>query len=168
MITCRKWYTHDFLAESQKLLKKAPTSKNAGLTPPTKGMLNISKYPGHLPDFTCYDGNPRNHGLVGVDGAYSSYGSRGRILRKRGQASVPANLSDHPSETIALDMLYTMHFTHLRYHVQALRHVGTKYEHLFWLEHFAVELEAPLVGIPDTYRRPGALAKDMARSNDRG
>ncbi|GFX01470.1 uncharacterized protein TNCV_1864441 [Trichonephila clavipes] len=32
-------------------------------------MSNISKYPGHLPDFACYDGNPRNQGLVGVDGA---------------------------------------------------------------------------------------------------
>ncbi|GFW96775.1 uncharacterized protein TNCV_2848311 [Trichonephila clavipes] len=65
-MTCRKWYTLDFLAESQKLLEKAPTSKDAGLTPPAEGMSNISKYPGHLPDFACYDGNPRNQGLVGV------------------------------------------------------------------------------------------------------
>ncbi|GFW15082.1 uncharacterized protein TNCV_172291 [Trichonephila clavipes] len=65
----RKWYTHDFLAESQKLLEKAPTSKDAGLTPPAGVMSNISKYPGHLPDFACYDGNARNQDLVGVDGA---------------------------------------------------------------------------------------------------
>ncbi|GFY36640.1 uncharacterized protein TNCV_28441 [Trichonephila clavipes] len=52
-----------------KLLEKAPTSKDAGLTPPAEGVPNISKYPGHLPDFVCYDGNPRNQGLGGVDGA---------------------------------------------------------------------------------------------------
>ncbi|GFW20547.1 transposable element Tc1 transposase [Trichonephila clavipes] len=56
-------------AESQKLLEKAPTSKDAGLTPPAERMSNITKYPGHLPDFACFDGNPRNQGLVGVDGA---------------------------------------------------------------------------------------------------
>ncbi|GFW00483.1 hypothetical protein TNCV_693221 [Trichonephila clavipes] len=32
-------------------------------------MSNFSKYPGHLPDFACYDGNLRNQGLVGVNGA---------------------------------------------------------------------------------------------------
>ncbi|GFX37590.1 hypothetical protein TNCV_3201141 [Trichonephila clavipes] len=32
-------------------------------------MSNISKYSGHLLDFACYNGNPRNQGLVGVDGA---------------------------------------------------------------------------------------------------
>ncbi|GFX06391.1 uncharacterized protein TNCV_2939191 [Trichonephila clavipes] len=67
--TRRNWYTHDFIAESQKLLEKAPSSKDAGLTPPAEGMWNISKYSGHLPDFACNDGNPRNQGLVGVDGA---------------------------------------------------------------------------------------------------
>ncbi|GFV92762.1 uncharacterized protein TNCV_1376121 [Trichonephila clavipes] len=66
-MTRRKWYTHDFLAESQKLLERGPTSKDAGLTPLAEGMSNISKYPGHLP--ACYDDNPRNQGLVGVDGA---------------------------------------------------------------------------------------------------
>ncbi|GFW62377.1 uncharacterized protein TNCV_290511 [Trichonephila clavipes] len=60
---CRKWYTHDFLAESQKLLKKAPTRKDACITPPAEGMSNISKYSGHLLDFTCYDGNPRTSAL---------------------------------------------------------------------------------------------------------
>ncbi|GFX53390.1 uncharacterized protein TNCV_2946291 [Trichonephila clavipes] len=65
----RKWYTHDFLEESQRLLKNAPTSKDAGLTPATERMWNISKYPRHLLDFACYDGNPRNQDLVGVDGA---------------------------------------------------------------------------------------------------
>ncbi|GFX78986.1 uncharacterized protein TNCV_3912741 [Trichonephila clavipes] len=68
-LTCRKWYTYDFLAEPQKLLEKVPTSKDAGLTTPGEGMSNISKYPGHLPDFACYDGNPHNQGLFGVDGA---------------------------------------------------------------------------------------------------
>ncbi|GFX84679.1 uncharacterized protein TNCV_724861 [Trichonephila clavipes] len=67
--TGRKWYTHDFLAESQKLLERAPTSKDEGLTPPAEELSNISKYPGHLPDIARYDGNPRNQGLVGVDGA---------------------------------------------------------------------------------------------------
>ncbi|GFV95984.1 uncharacterized protein TNCV_2096531 [Trichonephila clavipes] len=63
------WYMHDFLAESQKLFEQAPTSKDAGLTPPAERMSNISKHPGHLPDFICYEGNPRNQALVGVDGA---------------------------------------------------------------------------------------------------
>ncbi|GFX00377.1 uncharacterized protein TNCV_1273711 [Trichonephila clavipes] len=67
-MSCRKWYAHDFLAESQKLFERASTSKNAGLTPPAEGLSNISKYPGHLPDITCYNGNPRNQGLIGVDG----------------------------------------------------------------------------------------------------
>ncbi|GFV81903.1 uncharacterized protein TNCV_1057901 [Trichonephila clavipes] len=52
-----------------KMLERAPTSKDAGLTPTEERMSNISKYPGHLPDFDYYDGNPRNQGLVGVDGA---------------------------------------------------------------------------------------------------
>ncbi|GFU53526.1 uncharacterized protein TNCV_3169551 [Trichonephila clavipes] len=67
-MTSRKWYAHEFLAESQKLLERAPTSKDAGLTPPVEGLSNISKYPGHLSDIVCYDGNPRNQGLAGVDG----------------------------------------------------------------------------------------------------
>ncbi|GFX89161.1 hypothetical protein TNCV_20571 [Trichonephila clavipes] len=56
-------------AKLQKLLKKAPTSKDACLTPPAEGMSNISKYLVHLPETVCYDGIPRNQGLVGVDGA---------------------------------------------------------------------------------------------------
>ncbi|GFT12523.1 uncharacterized protein TNCV_5093301 [Trichonephila clavipes] len=68
-MTRRKWYTHDFLAESQKLLEKVPSSKDACLTPSAEGMSNISKYPEHLLDFACYDGIPCNQGLVGVDGA---------------------------------------------------------------------------------------------------
>ncbi|GFW94972.1 uncharacterized protein TNCV_1464701 [Trichonephila clavipes] len=68
-MTRRKWLHAYFLAESLKLPEKAPTSKDAGLTPPADGMSNISKYSGHLPDFACYDGNPRNQGLDGVDGA---------------------------------------------------------------------------------------------------
>ncbi|GFV43398.1 uncharacterized protein TNCV_886361 [Trichonephila clavipes] len=67
-MTRRKWYTHDFLAESQKLLERAPISKDAGLIPPAEGLSNINKYPGHLPDIARYDGNSRNQGLVGVDG----------------------------------------------------------------------------------------------------
>ncbi|GFU63837.1 hypothetical protein TNCV_3496491 [Trichonephila clavipes] len=69
----------------------------------------------------------------------SSHGPRGRSLGRRGQESVPTNLPDHPVQFIVLDMLYPMHFAHLRLNVLALRHVGTSYEPLFWLEHFAVE-----------------------------
>ncbi|GFX06588.1 uncharacterized protein TNCV_3018221 [Trichonephila clavipes] len=68
-MTRRKWYTHVFLAESQELLERAPTSKVAGLTPLADELLNIGTYPGHLPDIACYDGNPRNQSLVGVYGA---------------------------------------------------------------------------------------------------
>ncbi|GFW09292.1 hypothetical protein TNCV_4276211 [Trichonephila clavipes] len=41
-------------------------------------------------------------------------GPRGRSLGRRGQASVLTNLPDHPAQSIALDMLYPMHFAHLR------------------------------------------------------
>ncbi|GFT36760.1 uncharacterized protein TNCV_2755701 [Trichonephila clavipes] len=69
-MTRRKWYTQDLLAESQKLLEGAPTSKDAAdLTPSAEGLWNISKYPGHPPDIACYDGNSRNQGLVEVGGA---------------------------------------------------------------------------------------------------
>ncbi|GFV97886.1 hypothetical protein TNCV_2022011 [Trichonephila clavipes] len=80
-------------------------------------MSNISKYFGHLPDFACYDGNPCNQNLVGVDGACvnkTSYGPRGRSLGMRGQVSVLANLPKHPVQSITLDMLYPMHFAHMR------------------------------------------------------
>ncbi|GFU69369.1 uncharacterized protein TNCV_3210331 [Trichonephila clavipes] len=63
----KKWYTQEFLAESEKLLETAPTTKDAGLTPPTEGLSSLSKYPGHLPDIACYHGNLRNQSLVGVD-----------------------------------------------------------------------------------------------------
>ncbi|GFV42924.1 uncharacterized protein TNCV_4954341 [Trichonephila clavipes] len=100
-MTRRKWYMHDLLAESQKLLEKTHTSKDAGLTPPAEGMSNISKYPRYLPNFVCYDDNPRNEGLVGVDGACVNktlhMAPRGRSLGRRGQASVPANLPDYPA-----------------------------------------------------------------------
>ncbi|GFU90471.1 hypothetical protein TNCV_4989141, partial [Trichonephila clavipes] len=43
----------------------------------------------------------------------SSYGPRGRCLGRRDQASVAANLSDHPVQSITLDMLYPKHFAHL-------------------------------------------------------
>ncbi|GFS90429.1 hypothetical protein TNCV_4096441 [Trichonephila clavipes] len=70
----------------------------------------------------------------------SSYGPRGRSLGRRGQESVPANLPDHLVQSTVLDMLYPMHFAQLRYNVHLLRHVGTTYEPLCWLEYFAVEL----------------------------
>ncbi|GFU92530.1 hypothetical protein TNCV_4794591 [Trichonephila clavipes] len=44
----------------------------------------------------------------------SSYGPRGRSLGGRGQESVLVNLPDHPVQSIVLDMLYPMHFVHLR------------------------------------------------------
>ncbi|GFV81613.1 hypothetical protein TNCV_1702701 [Trichonephila clavipes] len=75
-------------------------------------MSNINKYPGHLPVFACYDGNPHNQ--LGLRKQDSSYGSKGRSLGRSGQVSVPANLPDHPAQSIALDMLYPMHFVHLR------------------------------------------------------
>ncbi|GFV32024.1 uncharacterized protein TNCV_1687971 [Trichonephila clavipes] len=68
MTTRRKRYTNEFLLESQKLLEREPTSKDAGLTLLAEGLSNIGKYPGHLLDIVCYDGNPRNKSLVGVDG----------------------------------------------------------------------------------------------------
>ncbi|GFT58014.1 hypothetical protein TNCV_3415691 [Trichonephila clavipes] len=49
----------DYLAESQKLLERAPTSKDTGIPPPSEGMIYISKYPGYLPDIACYNGHPR-------------------------------------------------------------------------------------------------------------
>ncbi|GFT84655.1 hypothetical protein TNCV_538821 [Trichonephila clavipes] len=38
-MTRRKWNTHDFLDESQKLLERAPTSTDADLTPPMEELL---------------------------------------------------------------------------------------------------------------------------------
>ncbi|GFV34162.1 uncharacterized protein TNCV_5046961 [Trichonephila clavipes] len=134
MRTLRNWCTYDFLAESQNLLERAPISKDAGLTPPVEGLSNISKYSGHLLDIASYDDNPRNQGLVGVDGAcvnMTSYGPRGKSLGRKGQTSVPANLPNHLVQSIALDMLYPIHFAHLRGNVQALRHVGTPCESLY-------------------------------------
>ncbi|GFV29689.1 hypothetical protein TNCV_330551 [Trichonephila clavipes] len=109
---------HDFLAESQKLLERAPSSKDAGLTPPAEGLLHISKYPEASPGYLLLrrqssQPGPRQsrRSLRKQD---SSYGPRGRSLDKRGQASVQANLRNHPVQSIALDMLYPMHLAHLR------------------------------------------------------
>ncbi|GFT75940.1 hypothetical protein TNCV_2098741 [Trichonephila clavipes] len=100
-------------------LVRSPTSKDTGLTLPAEGLFNISRYPGHLPDIACYyvlrqssQPEPRRsqRGLRKQD----SFRTRGRSLGRRGQASVPANLPNHLIQSIALDMLYPMHFTHLR------------------------------------------------------
>ncbi|GFY18444.1 uncharacterized protein TNCV_2396721 [Trichonephila clavipes] len=64
-MTRRKWYTQEFLSKAQKLLEKEPTCKDTDLTPKAEGISNINKYPGHLRDIACYDGNPRSQGLVG-------------------------------------------------------------------------------------------------------
>ena len=63
----RKWYTHDSHVESQKLLEKASISNDAGFTSMAKWAANIREYPGHLSNIACYDGNPRNQILIGVD-----------------------------------------------------------------------------------------------------
>ncbi|GFU59217.1 uncharacterized protein TNCV_4197491 [Trichonephila clavipes] len=113
-MTRRKWNTQDFLAELQKLLERAPTSKGAGLTPPAKGLSSISKYLGHLllrRQFSQPGPRQSRWGLCKQD---SSYGPRGRSLGRRGQASVPAILPDHPVQPILLYMLYPKHFAHLR------------------------------------------------------
>ncbi|GFV24653.1 uncharacterized protein TNCV_3339691 [Trichonephila clavipes] len=86
MRTSRKWYTQDFLMELQKLHERAPTSKDAGLTPPAEGLSNISKYPGHLPDIASYDGNPRNQGLVGVDRRAGQFTGPPRPIHRPGYA----------------------------------------------------------------------------------
>ncbi|GFY31097.1 uncharacterized protein TNCV_4360041 [Trichonephila clavipes] len=135
MITRRKWYTHDFLAESQKLLKRAPTSKDAGLAPPVEGLSNICKYPGHgyrlLRKQSSQPGPQLNRrGLHKED---SSYGPRGGSLGRRGQASVPANLPDHLVQFIALDMLYALRTSALKCagapscwnHLRAFKLAGT-------------------------------------------
>ncbi|GFV27091.1 hypothetical protein TNCV_4853281 [Trichonephila clavipes] len=82
----------------------------------------------------------------------SLYGSRGRSLGKRGQVSVPANLQDHPVQSIVLDMLYPTHFASLRRNMQVLHHVGTTYEPLCWLKHFALELYILTYSYILTYR----------------
>ncbi|GFW84277.1 uncharacterized protein TNCV_1131461 [Trichonephila clavipes] len=64
------------------MLEKVPTSKDVGLTPPAEGMSNISKYPGHLPDFTCYKSNPRNQGLVGDDRACIRETTKSTLYKK--------------------------------------------------------------------------------------
>ncbi|GFU81582.1 ig-like domain-containing protein [Trichonephila clavipes] len=44
----------------------------------------------------------------------SLYVPRGRSVGRSGQASMSDNLPDNPARFIALDILYPMHFTHLR------------------------------------------------------
>ncbi|GFQ91674.1 hypothetical protein TNCT_200171 [Trichonephila clavata] len=63
-MTRRKWYKHDFLAESQKLLERAPTSKDAGLR--RRDCRTLANSSGII---SSYDGNPLNQSLVGVDWA---------------------------------------------------------------------------------------------------
>ncbi|GFT54983.1 uncharacterized protein TNCV_2325031 [Trichonephila clavipes] len=82
-MTRRKWYTHGFLEESQKLLERAPTSKDAGLTPPAEDCRTSENTSPPSPDTTCYDGNPRNQDLVGVNGACVN-----KTLHKAPQAEV--------------------------------------------------------------------------------
>ncbi|GFV87915.1 uncharacterized protein TNCV_781961 [Trichonephila clavipes] len=116
MMTHRKWNTYDFLTESQKLIERVHTSKNASLTPLVKRLSNISKYSGHLPDIACYDGNPGNQGLVGVDGPCINSFFIWRQRKKYGHeksGEVLVNSPDQPVQSISLDMLYAMHFAHL-------------------------------------------------------
>ncbi|GFV19299.1 hypothetical protein TNCV_3225591 [Trichonephila clavipes] len=96
-MTRQKWYTHDFLAESQNLLERAPTSKVAGLTPPAEGLSTSPRY--HLLRRQSWQPGSRRcrRGLRKQD---SSYGPRGRSLDKRGQASEPANLPGGPLHPI--------------------------------------------------------------------
>ncbi|GFX42422.1 hypothetical protein TNCV_1519861 [Trichonephila clavipes] len=113
-MTRRKWYTHNFLAESQKLLEKAPTSKDVGLTLSEKEISNISKHP-RLRLLRRQSSQPGPHrSRRGLRKHNSSYGPRGRSLGRRGQVSMSANLPDHLAHSIALDMLYPMHFALLR------------------------------------------------------
>ncbi|GFW29005.1 hypothetical protein TNCV_2355631 [Trichonephila clavipes] len=79
-------------------------------------MSNISKYSlASLSNFACYNGNHRNQAeSEGLAQTRLSYGPRGRSVGRRGQVSMPANLPEHPAQLIALDMLYPMHFAHLR------------------------------------------------------
>ncbi|GFV04591.1 uncharacterized protein TNCV_294681 [Trichonephila clavipes] len=100
-MTRRKWYTHDFLAETQKLLEKASTSKDAGLTPPTKRMSNIRKYPGHRRQ--CSRPGPRRSRRV-LCKQYSSYGPRGVAVvaewyRYRAVAVIVTSSSPVPLKT---------------------------------------------------------------------
>ncbi|GFW73486.1 hypothetical protein TNCV_2801501 [Trichonephila clavipes] len=66
---------------------------------------NISKYPGHHLDITCYDGKLRKPGprrsRRGLRKQDSSCGPCGRSLGSRGQNSVLANLPDHSIQSIA-------------------------------------------------------------------
>ncbi|GFS86722.1 uncharacterized protein TNCV_2407351 [Trichonephila clavipes] len=118
MMTRRKWYTHDFLAESQKLLERAPTSKNAGLALPAEGLSNISKYlPWASPGYRLLRRHSLQPGPRWSRGDLrkqdSSYGPRGINSDRRCKVSVPANLPDRPVQPITLDMLYPMHFVHV-------------------------------------------------------
>ncbi|GFX75335.1 hypothetical protein TNCV_3043571 [Trichonephila clavipes] len=107
-------------------------------------MSNISKYPGHLPGFRLLRQQSSQPGPRWsrrcLRKQVSSYGPREISLYRTDQTSVSANFPDHSAQSITLDMLYPMHFAHQRLNVQALRHVGTTYEPLCSLEHFAVVL----------------------------
>ncbi|GFV27314.1 hypothetical protein TNCV_3795091 [Trichonephila clavipes] len=45
-MTHKKWYTQDFFADLQKLLERAPTSKDAALPSPAKGLRTLANTPG--------------------------------------------------------------------------------------------------------------------------
>ncbi|GFU92089.1 hypothetical protein TNCV_1659211 [Trichonephila clavipes] len=80
-------------------------------------MSNINKYPGASSGFPLLRRQSLTPGphssRRGLRKQDSSYGPRGRSLGRKGQASVPANLPDHPSQFITLDVLYPKHFAHL-------------------------------------------------------
>ncbi|GFU73391.1 hypothetical protein TNCV_2443491 [Trichonephila clavipes] len=84
MVTRRKWYSQDFLAESQKLLERRRPRKDAGFKPPVLGTVpNITNTPVSPGYRLLRRQSTRNQGLVGRRGLSKtrySYCPRGRNL----------------------------------------------------------------------------------------
>ncbi|GFX05601.1 hypothetical protein TNCV_3435051 [Trichonephila clavipes] len=57
-----------FLRNHKNCSNERPPAKMQASHRRPEGLSNISKSPGHPPNIACYDGNPCNQALVGVDG----------------------------------------------------------------------------------------------------
>ncbi|GFX00067.1 hypothetical protein TNCV_3080631 [Trichonephila clavipes] len=67
-MTRRKWYTQEFLRNHKNCSKEHPSAKMQASYCRWRDCQTLAK-PRESPDIACYDGNPRNPGFVGVNGA---------------------------------------------------------------------------------------------------
>ncbi|GFW29935.1 hypothetical protein TNCV_4999751 [Trichonephila clavipes] len=120
--------------------------KTARKSTPSKGCCSTSKYPGH----------------IGGDGCKqdSSYGPREKSRQERsGERAATFTGPPRPIPSPGYAISNALRTSALK---QALRAMLEPHTSLYVGWNTLLELKAPPCGIPDTFRRPGALAKDMA------